>query len=107
MNTIVRIESIETSKLIDISLPYILIVVNFIIYIILSMVLKSKNKYIIILKYELFILLIIDIIYRISYLKTYYLKESLPKELILSLLSSAEFFIILNFLNEIPRNMQI
>jgi hypothetical protein len=33
--------------------------------------------------------------------------KSLPKELILSLLSSAEFFIILHFLNEIPRKIQV
>ena len=107
MNTILKVEAIEKFNLIDISLSYFLVFVNFIFYIILSYILKSKNKTILLLKYELFILFIIDIIYRISYLKTKFSIALFPKELILSLLQSAEFFCILHFLNEIPQKIKI
>jgi hypothetical protein len=107
MNTVLKVESIEKFNLIDISLSYFLVFVNFSFYIILSFTLKSKNKTILLLKYELFILFIIDIIYRISYLKTKFSIALFPKELILSLLQSAEFFFILHFLNEIPKKIQI
>ena len=107
MNTILKVEAIEKFNLIDISLSYFLVFVNFIFYIILSYILKSKNKTVLLLKYELFILFIIDIIYRISYLKTKFSIALFPKELILSLLQSAEFFCILHFLNEIPQKIKI
>lgn len=107
MNTIIKVEAIENYKKIDISLSYILIFINFLFYIIISIIVKSKNKYIILLKYKLFILFIVDIIYRISYLKTYFFLISLSKELIFSLLVSAEFFIILNFLDEVPKKLQL
>jgi len=106
MDTVIKVEAIENYKKIDILLAYILIFINFLFYIIISIILKSKNKYIILLKYKLFALFIVDIIYRISYFKTYFFLISLSKELIFSLLASAEFFIILNFLNEVPKKLQ-
>ena len=107
MNAILKLDLIENFKIIDISLSYILVFINLSFYIVLSFVLKSKNKTILLLKYELFILFIIDITMRISYLKTIFTAKSLSKELILSFMSSAEFFIILHFLNEIPRKIQV
>ena len=97
MNVIEEIKSKELYLNFTIISSYFCVFLDFIFYLITSFVLKSKNNSLSLLKYRLFILFIVDIIIRISFIKTYFLVDSLAKELILTLLSSCKFYIILSF----------
>ena len=106
MRTIKEIKTKEKFEIIDIGIAYFFGFLDFLAYIIILFILKSKNKFITLLKYKLFILLINDIIFRISYIKIYFFIPSLAKDLIHVLLSSSQFYIILSFLEEALKNIQ-
>ena len=107
MNIIEEIKSKEYYLHCTIISSYFCIFLDFVLYLFISLILKSKNNSISLLKYRLFILLIIDIIIRISFIKTFFLVDSLAKELIFTLLSSCKFYITLSFLEEISNKIQI
>lgn len=96
-------ENIFNSQKADILSNYFYLFFDFLSYVFISFILKSKNKYVILLKYRLYIIFIIDIIFRIIYLKTFYFLNSLSKELILTLLTSSQFFTILSYIQIIPQ----
>ena len=90
----------------EISFSYYFIFVDFFSYIIISFILKSKKRRILILKYKLFLLFILDIIIRIIFINTSHLKTSLPKELLCNLLFSCQFYIILYLLDDFSNKIK-
>ena len=106
MNVIEEIKSKEYYLNFTIISSYFCVFLDFTFYLITSFALKSKNNSLSLLKYRLFILFIVDIIIRISFIKTYFLVDSLAKELILTLLSSCKFYIILSLLEEIIKKIK-
>ena len=106
MDSIYILESKEYFQKFNIIISYFFIILDFISYIIISLILKSKSNSISLLKYKFYILLITDIIYRISFIKTYFLITSFSKELLLTLLPSCQFYIILSFLQDISNKIK-
>lgn len=98
-------ESKENYDKFNILHSYCYIVFDFLSYIIISFIIKSKNNAISLVKYKLYILLLVDIIYRISFIKTYFLLTSISKELLLTLLSSCQFYLILSFLEDVCKKV--
>ena len=105
MEDINILESKEYYDNFSIMHSYCYIVLDFLSYIMISFILKSKNNTISLLKYNLYIILIVDIIYRISFIKTYFLIASFSKELLLTLLSSCQFYLILSFLEDVCKKV--
>ena len=106
MDSIYILESKEYFQKFNIIISYFFIILDFIFYIIISLILKSKSNSISLLKYKFYILLITDIIYLISFIKTYFLITSFSKELLLTLLPSCQFYIILSFLQDISNKIK-
>ena len=105
MNIIEEIQSKEYYLNFTIKSSYFCVFLDFMLYLIMLFILRAKNNSISLLKYRLYILFIVDIIFRISFIKTYFLVDSLAKELIFTLLSSCKFYIILSFLEEITNKI--
>ena len=101
------IESKEYYQNFNIIISYYFIFFDFLFYIIISYIIKSKNNSVSLLKYKLYILFIVDIIYRISFIKTYLLDTSFSKELLLTLLSSCQFYLILSFLKDASKRVEL
>ena len=107
MNIIEEIQSKEYYLNFTLKSSYFCVFLDFMLYLIMLFILRAKNNSISLLKYRLYILFIVDIIFRISFIKTYFLVDSFEKELIFALLSSSKLYIILSFLEEIPNKIQI
>ena len=91
---------IENYENADIILTLLFAFVDIIIILFSIFNLSSKNQKIYFLKYKLFSLFIIDILLRILYVKKYYKEKSFFKECLFSSLMSAQFFLILSFLEQ-------
>jgi hypothetical protein len=105
MDKILEMENIENFQKAEITMNYFYIFINFLIFIIISIIIKSKYKATLLTKYTYFLILIIDIIFMITYIKTYYYIDSISKELIIIFLSSSNFYITLSFLEQIYNNL--
>ena len=105
MNNNLRIDNIENSQKAEIMMNYFYIFIDFLIFLIISFITKSKYKVTLLTKYKLFLILIIDIIFMIAYIKTYYYINSISKELVFILLSTSKFYTTLSFLEQIYNNL--
>ena len=105
MNNNLGIENIENFQKAEIMMNYFYIFINFLIFIIISFIIKSKYKVTLLTKYKLFLILILDIIFLIAYIKTYYYINSLSKELVFILILTSEFYTTLSFFEQIYNNL--
>ena len=105
MNNNLEMENIENFQKAEIIMNYIFIFFDFLIFFIISIIIKSKYKNTLLTKYQFFLILIIDIIFMITYIKAYYYINSISKELVIILLSASKFYTILSFLEQIYNNL--
>ena len=84
----------------EIILTLLFAFIDFITIVFSLLNLKSKTKYIYILRNKLFVLFIIDIILRILYAMKFHKGHSLYKECIFSFLNTTQFYLILSFLEQ-------
>lgn len=100
MDEYIERQFIENYENADIILTLLFAIVDIIIILFSLFNLSSKNQKIYLLKYKLFSVFIIDILLRILYVKKYYKEDSFFKECLFSVLISAQFFLILSFLEQ-------
>ena len=78
---------------------YIFIFFSFLVLNITLFVLRNNNK--LLLKGKLFIFIFIDIIQKLLYNKKYNLIKSISQELLMSILTTSQFFLVISFIYEI------
>ena len=100
MNSYVNEDDLESFESGDIMLTYFFSFFDIFIITISYFILKSKKENLKMLKFKFFSLLIIDIIIRLLYIRTYYHPNSILKEIFFSVMPSCQFFLILSFLEQ-------
>lgn len=80
---------------------------NIIIIILLFFILRSTLKKIIILKYRLMILCIIEVVLRIIYIKYYFVEKKLLKEILLSIVNGCQIYLIINLIESILTDIDL
>ena len=96
-------QSMRSFENADVVLAVILSALDIILVVISILNKKMRNKQIRTLKSRLFKIFILDIIIRALYVKKYYL-INLPKEVLLSVLATSQFYYILSFIDHSKYN---
>ena len=98
-------QSMRSFENADVVLAVILSALDIILVVISILHKKMRNKQIRTLKSRLFKIFILDIIIRALYVKKYYL-INLPKEVLLSVLATSQFYYILSFIDHSKYNQK-
>lgn len=94
----IDIKSIRSFENSDVILAVILCILDIFLILVLILNIKNNNKQIITLKSRLIKIFMLDIIIRALYVRKYY-SISFPKEILLSILITSQFYYILSFID--------